>query len=92
MVVVQIDPVNQVIPINVGFNINTYLSVKMHYYISLQSTFRRPKLQERYEIQNQSNFVMVRLRLEQVVVVMDQALYANLHRLHGSTHPYMQTS
>ena len=53
---------------------------------------RRPKLQERYEIQNQSKFVMVRLRLEQVVVVMDQALYANLHRLHGSTHPYMQTS
>ena len=30
---------------------------------------------------------MVKLRL-----VMDQALYAKLHRLHGSKHPYMQTS
>ena len=36
MVVVQVDPVSQVIPINVGFNINTYLSFKMQYNISLQ--------------------------------------------------------
>ena len=58
----------------------------MQYYISLHSTFRRPKLQEHYEIQNQSKFVMVQLQLEEVIVVMDQGLYAELHRLHGSTH------
>ena len=58
----------------------------MQYYISLHSTFRRPKLQEHYEIQNQFKFVMMQLQLEEVIVVMDQALYAELHRLYGSTH------
>ena len=58
----------------------------MQYYFSLHSTFRRSKLQEHYQIQNQSNFGMVQLRLEQVIVVMDQALYTKLHRLYGSTH------
>ena len=57
----------------------------MQYYISLHSTFRRPKLQEHYEIQK-SKFVMVQLRLEEVIVVMDQGVYAKLHRLYGSTH------
>ena len=74
VVVVQIDPVSQVILSNAGFNIyikHISLAVKMQYYISLHSTFRRPKLQEHYEIQNQSKFVMVQLRLEEVIVVMD---------------------
>ena len=89
MAVVQIDPVSQLIPSNVGFNIyikRISLSVKMQYYISLHSTFRRPKLQEHYEIQNQSKFVMVQLRLEEFSVVMDQTLYAKLDRLYRSTH------
>ena len=89
MVVVQIDPMSQLIPSNVGFNIyikRIPLSAKMQYYISLHSTFRRPKLQEHYEMQNQSKFAMVQLRLEEVIVVMDQTLYAKLHRVCRSTH------
>ena len=42
----------------------------MQYYISLHLTFRRPNLQAHCEIQKQSKFV----RLEQVIVVIDQAL------------------
>ncbi len=52
------------------------ISVKMQYYIFLQSTFRLPKLQAHYEIQNQSKFVMVQLRLEQDIVVIYRALDA----------------
>ena len=72
MVVVQIDLVSEIIPSNAGFNINTYDSVKMQYYISLQLTFRRPNLQEHCEIQNQSKCIS----LQQVIVVIDQALRA----------------
>ena len=41
-----------------------------------RSTFRLPKLQAHYEIQNQSTFVMVQLRLEQDIIVIDRALDA----------------
>ena len=70
---------SEIIPSNVGFNITTYLSVKMQYYISLQLTFRRPNLQEHCEIQNQSKFV----RREQVIVVIDQALHAKATEIAG---------
>ena len=53
----------------------------MQYYISL----RRPNLQEHCEIQNQSKFV----RLEQVIVVIDQALHAKATEIawkHTSIH------
>ena len=70
----QICPVSRVSPINVRLTHTLY--VKMQYYISLQSTSRRPKLQYNYEIQHQSNVVMMQLRLEQVIVVMDQAMHA----------------
>ena len=61
----------------------------MQCYIALQSTFLRAKLQEHYEIINQSKFVMEQLRLEQVIVIMDQALYANATEIawkHTSIH------
>ena len=44
----------------------------MQYYISIELTFRRPKLQGHCEIQNQSKFVL----LEHVIAVIDQALHA----------------
>ena len=73
----QIDTVSEIIPSNVAFSLTLIrISLSICSIISLHLTFRRPNLQEHCEIQNQSKFV----RLEQVIVVIDQALHAKAKR------------
>ena len=90
MVVVQIYPVSQLIPSNVGFNINTYISVSRCSIISLfnRSGDRNGKSIMKYKV---SQVRDGELRLEQVVVVMDHCMQ-KLQILHGSTQQYIQTS
>ena len=85
VVVVQIDPVSEIIPSNVGFHINTYFSVKMHYYIypyNLRTGDQNCKSIVKYKISKC-------IRLEQVIVVIDQALRVKATELtwkHSSIH------
>ena len=85
VVVVQIDHVSEIIPSNVGFHINTYFSVKMHYNIypyNLRTGDHNCKSIVTYKISKC-------IRLEQVIVVIDHALRLKATELtwkHSSIH------
>ena len=70
---------SQVIPSWTGFNINTRNDISVcQDMVGYIPTIDAPatEMSTVYEILNQSNLMMVQLHLEQIVMVMDQALYA----------------
>ena len=84
----QTDSENQTIPIWTGLNITTRDKVQISAdIVGYLSTIYAPatQLTTVFEILNQSELARNELLLETVVVVMDQALYANPQKLNGST-------
>ena len=78
----RVDPVSQVIPSWTGFNTNTRNDISVcHDVVGYLPTINAPATEMAtvgplYETLNQSNLMMAQLHLEQIVGVMDQALYA----------------